>query len=194
MPVFDRVTHSPRRETRLASVAFAVLAFGSAVMAASVPTVGEVAPNFTLQTLDDQSVDLATLVQNNAVVLVVLRGWPGYQCPLCTRQVHDFIAHADSFVKAQAKVVMIYPGPSAHLKQHAGEFLQNKSWPGEFTFALDPDFAFAKTYGLRWDAPKETVYPATFIIERGGRIRLAHVSESHGNRLSAARAIAALKL
>jgi len=25
------------------------------------------------------------------VVLVVLRGWPGYQCPLCTGQVHDSI-------------------------------------------------------------------------------------------------------
>ena len=150
------------------------------------------APAFALKTLDERSVELKALVQENPVVLVVLRGWPGYQCPVCTRQVQEFVASAGEFTRRNATVVMVYPGPADQLKAHAQEFLQNKQWPGEFVFLIDPDFAFTHAYGLRWDAKKETAYPSTFVIERGGRIRFAHVSQSHGDRVSAARAIAEL--
>lgn len=160
---------------------------------AAVPKVGELAPEFRLQTPDERTVELGQLTKERAVVLVVLRGWPGYQCPLCTRQVRDFVARAPEFAEKGAKVVMVYPGPAAQLTAHAREFLADKQWPGDFGFVLDPDYRFTHAYGLRWDAPKETAYPATFVIERGGRIRFAHVSRSHGDRLSAARAIAELK-
>ena len=157
------------------------------------PQVGDTAPNFSLRTLDDRVVELTSLVERNPVLLVVLRGWPGYQCPLCTRQVQEFVAQAAQFAERNAKVVMIYPGPADGLKAHGEEFLRQKEWPAEFTFLLDPDYVFTHAYGLRWDAPKETAYPATFAIARGGTIRFAHVSRSHGNRLSAARALAELK-
>ncbi len=49
--------------------------------AATTPKVGDAAPNFTLQTLDNKSVELQQFTATQAVVLVVLRGWPGYQCP-----------------------------------------------------------------------------------------------------------------
>ena len=60
---------------------------------ANPPSVGSVAPDFTLNTLDDQSVRLDDLTAKGKVVLVVLRGWPGYQCPFCSRQAHDFVNH-----------------------------------------------------------------------------------------------------
>jgi peroxiredoxin len=126
------------------------------------------------------------------VVLIVLRGWPGYQCPLCTRQVQEFAAKAAEFKQRGARVVMIYPGPAEQLQEHAQEFLKDKQWPADFIFLVDPDYVFTNTYGLRWDAKKETAYPSTFILERGGKVRFAHVSKSHGNRLSAAKAIAEL--
>ncbi|MGH7956231.1 MAG: hypothetical protein ACREH8_04380, partial [Opitutaceae bacterium] len=47
-------------------------------------------------------------------------------------------------------------------------------------------------YGLRWEAPKETAYPSTFIIDRANRVRFAHVSKTHGNRVSAAAALETL--
>lgn len=170
--------------------AFLALVHGMA--AANVPKAGEMAPDFALKTLDGRSVELKALVQENPVILVVLRGWPGYQCPICTRQVQEFVASAGEFTRRNARVVMVYPGPAEQLKAHAQEFVQDKQWPGEFVFLIDPDFAFTNAYGLRWDAKKETAYPSTFVIERGGRIRFAHVSQSHGNRVSAARAIAEL--
>jgi thioredoxin-dependent peroxiredoxin len=172
----------------------AILIFVCALAtAAPGPKVGAIAPNFTLETLDSRSVELEQLVQKGPVVLVVLRGWPGYQCPLCTRQVQEFIARAAEFKDRAAQVVMIYPGPAAELKAHAAEFLRNKDWPSHFTFLLDPDYAFTLAYGLRWEANKETAYPSTFVIQRGGKIAFAHVSQTHGNRVSAARVIAALE-
>jgi peroxiredoxin len=147
------------------------------------PRVGSMAPDFTLKTLDDQSVRLSERTAKSDVVLVVLRGWPGYQCPLCTRQAHDFVNNAEKLKTAGVQVVMVYPGPADNLKAHATEFLQDKSWPNDFLFVLDPDYSFTKSYGLRWDAPRETAYPSTFIIGKDGKVLFAHVSKQHGDRV-----------
>ena len=160
---------------------------------AATPAVGDAAPDFTLRTLDDKPVALKALTDTGPVVLVVLRGWPEYQCPVCTRLVQDYIASAAKFAERGARVLMVYPGPADQLKAHAQEFLQNKTWPADFFFVIDPDYMFTLAYGLRWEAKKETAYPSTFILERGGKVRFAHVSKSHGNRLSAARALEELK-
>lgn len=161
--------------------------------AAEPPQVGDAAPNFTLNTLEGKSIELKQLATNRPVLLVVLRGWPGYQCPICTRQVHDFVAHADEFAARNVQVLMVYPGPAENLKAHAQDFLQDKQWPKEFLFVIDPDYTFTKAYGLRWDAPNETAYPSTFIIDKEGKVRFAHVSKSHGDRVGATTALEALR-
>ena len=148
------------------------------------PRVGDTAPDFTLRTLDDRIVGLKELTAKQRIVLVMLRGWPGYQCPLCTRQVNEFAARAQDFDRRGAKVVMIYPGPAEQLKARAQEFLRSKQWPAHFVFLLDPDYTFTNAYGLRWDAPKETAYPSTFVIDRDGRVRFAKISRTHGGRAS----------
>jgi len=178
-----------------AAAVFGLLfAFGSSVADAAIPpAVGDVAPNFTLKTLENQSVELKQLAEEHSVVLVVLRGWPGYQCPLCTKQVHDFVPHAEEFAARGAQVVMVYPGPAAQLKAHAQEFISDKSWPQSFLFVIDPDYTFTNAYGLRWKAAKETAYPSTFVIERSGRISFAQISKSHGGRVAADQVLAQLK-
>lgn len=170
-----------------------MLLAGLATSGVAAPAVGTSAPDFTLRTLTGEGVTLSALTAKAPVVLVVLRGWPGYQCPVCTRQVQDYIAQAAGFAAAGARVLMVYPGPAEKLQAHAAEFLQNKQWPAEFLFVTDPDYAFTRQYGLRWDAPKETAYPSTFVLERGGRIAFAQVSTTHGGRVGAAQALAALK-
>ena len=102
--------------------------------AAEIPKVGDKAPDFTLQSLDDKTVRLSELTAKGNVVLVVLRGWPGYQCPICDRQVQDFIRLKSDFAEAKARIVFIYPGPADGLKAHGQEFKdwKNKQWPGEF--------------------------------------------------------------
>ena len=171
---------------------FAVLLLLAANVRAVEPMkVADTAPDFTLNTLDGKPVTLSAEMAKQPVVLVVLRGWPGYQCPLCTRQVHDFVSQADALA-GKARVVMVYPGPAENLQAHAAEFLKNADWPKNFMFVTDPDYAFTKSYGLRWNAPSETAYPSTFIIDGKGKIQFAKTSKSHGGRASAADVVKAL--
>ncbi len=162
--------------------------------AAEPPKVGDTAPGFTLKTLDDETVRLADVLEKGPVVLVVLRGWPGYQCPICDRQVHEFIASAPEFAKKGARVVMVYPGPAEDLKAHAREFHEwkGKEWPTDFAYLLDPDYTFVNAYHLRWDAPRETAYPSTFILDRNGVVRFAKISHTHAGRASAPEVLTAL--
>lgn len=169
-------------------------AMASALVAAP-PKVGEIAPDFTLKTLDDTSLRLSELTSKSNVVLIVLRGWPGYQCPICERQVQEFIQAAPKFTEAGAQVLFVYPGPAADLKAHAEEFktMKGKQWPGEFLYALDPDYSMVNTYDLRWDAPNETAYPSTIVIDKTRTVRFVKISHSHGDRTKAADVISEVK-
>jgi thioredoxin-dependent peroxiredoxin len=149
---------------------------------AGVPKVGDTAADFTLKTPGGESVRLATLREKGPVVLVVLRGWPGYQCPICTRQVGELIGKASEIGESKAQVVLVYPGPAKGLEEHAEEFAPGRALPKSFHFVVDPDYEFTKAYDLRWEAPKETAYPSTFVVDTGGRISFAKISRSHGDR------------
>lgn len=166
-----------------------------ALSAAEPLKMGDKAPDFTLKTLDDQTVKMSELTAKGNVVLVVLRGWPGYQCPICDRQVHDFIASESGFKDAKAQLVFVYPGPASDLKAHAEEFKnwKGKEWPKEFLYVLDPDYTLVNAYNLRWDAPKETAYPATFVLDKTGSVRFVKISHSHGDRTKAAEILGEVK-
>lgn len=158
-----------------------------------IPAVGDKAPDFTLQALDGQPIALSKLTADSPVVLVVLRGYPGYQCPICSAQVGNLISRSQDFADANAKVVFVYPGPGEKLSDRATEFLKAKSLPDHFVMVTDPDYKFTNAYGMRWDAPRETAYPSTFVVDQQGTVRFAKVSKTHGDRASAADIIQALK-
>ena len=149
------------------------------------PAVGDTAPEFALAGLDGKPVKLSELREDGPVSLVVLRGFPGYQCPLCTKQVGDLMASADEFAKLKTTVVLIYPGSAKGLNTQAKEFLGSREFPANFRFLLDPDYKLTNAYGLRWDAPRETAYPSSFAIDRDGKVTFAQISKSHGGRVSA---------
>ena len=182
----------------MVNVIFALLALCAApfLNAAESPKVGDKAPDFTLKTLDDRMVRLSeSTLQPDAVVLVVLRGWPGYQCPFCDRQIQDFIASSAAFAEARVQLIFVYPGPAADLKAHAEEFktMKGRQWPKEFLYVLDPDYSMVNAYGLRWDAPNETAYPSTFILDRKSVVRFSKISHGHGDRAKAADVLAEAK-
>lgn len=158
------------------------------------PALGQQAPDFTLLTVENKPYSLKDLADNGPVVLVVLRGYPGYQCPICSRQVGDFIARADALADHNATVVLVYPGPAEGLTGHAEQFIAGKGLPDNFVFLTDPDYTFTNRYGLRWDAPKETAYPSTFIISKRDHIvRHAHISRTHGDRTKASEILGVLQ-
>ena len=155
-----------------------------AVLAAA-PKVGEKVPGFALTALDGSRVTLQEELDHGPVVLVLLRGWPGYQCPFCTRQFADFLAHAKEIEGVGARVVWVYPGPADQVEQRAREFTAARAMPGNFRVTTDPDYHFTLAYGLRWDAPNETAYPATFVIDRAATVRFAQISTGHDGRAQA---------
>ena len=179
--------------TRTMALALLMSVLPITLQAATQPGVGEKAPDFALKTLEDQTVKLSDLTAKGKIVLIVLRGWPGYQCPLCTRQVQDYIASASGFAAAKARVVMVYPGPANELKAHATEFLKSKQWPQEFVYLTDPDYSMVNAYGLRWDTAGETAFPSTFVVDSNGIVRFAKISRSHGDRTKASDIIEQLK-
>jgi thioredoxin-dependent peroxiredoxin len=176
------------RYMRLWGVAlvFAGALIPAASVSAQTPAVGAKAPDFTLSTPTGKSVTLSTEQGGHSVVLVILRGFPGYQCPYCVKQVHDFADHAADFKAKDTRVLLVYPGPPADLDQHAKEFLEKQAGlPSNIVLVTDPDYKVTNLYGLRWDAPHETAYPSTFILDRNGIVVFEKISHTHGDRLSA---------
>ena len=157
--------------------------------APATPSVGDKAADHVLKDVDGKDVRLSDQLKSGPVVVVVLRGWPGYQCPFCTAQFADLLGHADEFKAARASVLLVYPGPARGLREHAAEFRKSRELPANFRLLVDPDYAFSTAHGLRWDAPGETVYPATFVLDREGVVRFARVSHEHGGRVAATEVI-----
>ena len=169
-----------------------VLAAALPLVAAAPPLVGEKAPDFALSTPEGQTVRLSQLVSKGPVVLVLLRGYPGYQCPYCNRQVQDFIQKSQGFADAGAHVVLVYPGPPQDLGARAKEFLVDKKLPANFDLLLDPGYTFTNLYGLRWNTAQETAYPSTFIVDPQGAVFFSKIVKEHGGRTTAAEILDAL--
>lgn len=146
------------------------------------PELGQKAPDFTLETLRNKKINLKKLIEDKHVVLVILRGWPEYQCPICTRQVGKLINKADEFEKRDAIVLLVYPGKNDYLHKHANEFIKDNVFPNNFVFVLDPDYGMVNLYGLRWDEEKETAFPSTFVINKKGIVVFSKISKIHGGR------------
>lgn len=153
------------------------------LLAGGPPSLGQKAPQFELKQLESkEKLSLSRVLKKQPVVLVVLRGYPGYQCPICTRQVGALLQEKEKLMTAGAKVILVYPGLSEGLEQRATEFFQKHALPENFVVVTDPDYMFTNAYGLRWNAPRETAYPSTFVIDQSGKIVAAKVSMTHGGR------------
>lgn len=109
---------------------------------ATTPSIGGRAPDFALTSLNGGTVRLSDQLRREPVVLVLLRGWPSYQCPFCTRQFADYLGHADDLHRAGTRVVFVYPGPADGLEEHAKAFLEARDIPPHFVFLIDPDNRF----------------------------------------------------
>jgi peroxiredoxin len=156
------------------------------------PSVGQKAPDFTLASLDGTKVRLSEQLIGGPVVLVVLRGFPTYQCPFCTRQFAEYMGKRDEFQASGARVLFVYPGTARGLAAHATALVADRPLPPSYRILTDPDYALTLAYNLRWDAPKETAYPSTFVIDKQGVVAFAHTSREHGDRVPAADVLKAL--
>lgn len=153
---------------------------GRRLVAATPPAVGRIAPDCELSTTQGKMVRLSEMAGKGAIVLIVLRGYLDHKCPFCNLQLYDFAHNAQAFVQIAARVVMVYPGSRRDLSAHAEKFMSDRNLPSNFDMLLDPDYKFTSLYGLRWNAPNETAYPSTFLIDRSGVIFFSKIVKGHG--------------
>lgn len=181
------------------TLAIAMVCFGLAALrpvssrAQTLPKVGDQASGFTTQSLSGEEFSFDPKSTKEATVLVFIRGYPGYQCPICTRQVGQLASKSAEFAKAGARVLFVYPGPAAGLLGKAKAFKGSKGLPENFQMVLDGDYKIVNAYNLRWDAKNETAYPSTFVVDQTGTIRYAKISKTHGDRADSAEVLAAVK-
>jgi peroxiredoxin len=163
-------------------------------MAGMTPKIGEMAPAFTLTSLTGGTVSLADALKDGPVVLLMMRGWPGYQCPFCSRQFGEYLRNEEALASTAGRVIFVYPGPADGLMEHAKAFTADRALPANFSFLVDPDYTFTNAYGLRWDAQGETAYPSTFVLDRSGKVTFAYTSREHGDRVPVADVLKALSM
>ncbi|NNC66967.1 MAG: redoxin family protein [Gammaproteobacteria bacterium] len=154
------------------------------------PKEGSKMEDFSGTTMNGGSFQLSKLVEKGSVVIVMLRGFPGYQCPVCSTQVAGYIAKAQQFEEQRnTPVIFIYPGKVNNLEKRAKEFTApleaEVDLPSNFIFVLDQDYKITNHLGLRWNEPEETAYPAAFVIDHDGYVQYAKVSDNHRGRATA---------
>ncbi len=179
----------------LCGLAFSLSSLACAEQAETVGSLrmGEKAKDFEFKPLSGEKVKLSELTKDGPVVLVVLRGFPGYQCPACGQQVGELRKLAKEFAEEDAKVLLVYPGSAEQLEKRAEEFLKGDALPKPLMLVTDPEYKITNFYGLRWDAPSETAYPATYVLSKDGVVKFRKVSKSHGDRAKASDVLAAIR-
>ena len=165
----------------------------TAAVTKSLP-VGEKAINFDLAVVgEDNFLELRDEYDKGPVVVVVLRGYPGYQCPLCNQQVGALINRVKALKQYAKRIILVYPGEASALEQHSERFMGSRRIPEPIVLVRDPGMKMVSEWGLRWNAPRETAYPATYIIKGNGRVAWRKISKSHAGRTSVEEILKELK-
>lgn len=158
------------------------------------PAEGQQVKDFELPiTGADETLSLSDQYKNGNVLVVFLRGFPGYQCSICSRQVSAILNRAKTLSQNTSKVILVYPGPEKNLAQRSEEFLGARRVPDSIVMVRDPDMKVTEAWNLRWDARRETAYPSTFVINQNGCVVWKKVSTSHAGRSTVDEIIKALR-
>jgi len=160
---------------------------------AATPSVGQRAPDFTLSTPSGEQLTLSTLNAQGSVVLIVLRGYPGYQCPFSQLQFQSYQNSAAQFAALGAEVIFVYPGSdNKNLADDAKQMMGTATLPANVHVVLDPNYQFTSQYGLRWDAANQTAYPSTFLLAKDRFVLFAHTGHTSSDQTAPADALAVL--
>ena len=130
---------------------------------ASPLSVGDVAPDFTLQGTTG-ALSLSDRLGRGAVLLVF---YPGDDTPVCTRQLCDYRDHLGEFAELGVEVLAINP---QSLESHEA-FAKKHGLP--FPLLSDPERRVCKAYGAV--GLLGMTKRALVLIDRSGRVRWQHV-------------------
>lgn len=137
-------------------------------------------------------VDLAQYRGKKNLVLVITRGYgaSGYSggiCVYCASQTSRLIDHYDEFSKRSAEVLVVFPVENPDVQttfdaigRRTFQDLKRPPEPTPFPLLLDVDLMAVDKLGIRKDLAK----PATYILDKEGRVSFAYVGETLSDRPS----------
>lgn len=144
--------------------------------------------------LDGQQGSLSQFVGKQPVVVVVTRGNVQPLCVYCSTQTSRIIAQYEEFRRRGAEVVVLFPVQAGSEKRLADFIVSTKKKldaPPEkipFPMWLDVDLKAVDRLKIRQDLSR----PATYILDREGRLRFAHVGKNLTDRPSVKAVLAKL--
>lgn len=122
---------------------------------AQAPFVGNLAPDFTLDTIDGETVSLASFTEGEGKP-VVLNFWATW-CPPCRKEMPDLDAIGREFASRGLVILAISDEPEQTVRTFLAEH------PVQYPILLDPGRAVS-------DALRIDSIPKTFIYDRSGRL------------------------
>ncbi len=200
----DFVSALPEDQQAIVATAFRELLSSS--VAAAAKTSGDAAPDFVLPNVRGGSLSLGEALADGPVVLSFYRGsW----CPFCNLELNALQQRLPDMRACDARLIAVSPEkPDASLS-HAEKL------DLEFDVLSDPGNRVANEYGLvmsvheslrplylEWgidlpaangDDRHELPVPATYVIDRDGLIRAAHVDKDYTKRMEPEDILAALR-
>ena len=162
-------------------------------------SIGERAPDFSLQNAFGKKTSLSSALTNGPVILVFYRGaW----CPFCNVHLRVLQENMAEFQKYNAQLLTITP----QQPDKSAEQLKNGDY--DFEVLSDLDYQVMKDYNLYFEVPNEIVeiyqrvgidldeyngqdraglpVPGTFIIDQQGIIRAVHAETDYSKRMEPA--------
>lgn len=156
-------------------------------------SIGEEAPDFTLENTHGKKVTLSAALGKVPTVLVFYRG---YWCPFCARQLSEL----RSLLKVNEQVSLLAVSVDDHEKTKAlmEKIASDGYGPVNYPMLSDPDHKVIDAYGLHDPAYDGTKFdgiphPAVYVIDRNGRVAWAKVELDYKVRPSNADIRAALE-
>jgi peroxiredoxin len=138
--------------------------------------IGHALPEFAAIDEDGNTVSSQQLLGSPTALFFVRGNW----CPFCTRQAEELVGYYRQMTDLGAKIVFVTPKP-VETTRRVAEFFKL-----EFDYWFDENLQASKQLGLllpggvpdsyRAEYDKDTMWPATFIIDGEGIIRFAKLS------------------
>lgn len=160
--------NDPVSETAVTSEA------GYTDVASATLEVGQPAPDFSLQSLNDDWVKLSQL-KGSKILMIFYRG---HWCPFCVGHLQDIQTLLPELEKRGYQVLAISPDDASGMQKMA------ERMDRPYQFLSDVDLAVTDLYGIRRD--EELPHPAVILLDEKSIVQWFYIGEDYKVRPSAA--------
>lgn len=145
---------------------------------AEVPRIHSPAPDFTLPDISGKKVNLSNFKDKKNVILTFYRGWVGYWCSNCKRQLVQLMKDYDKLTKYDAELVLISPSDEKKTKEFLNILEKESSSKVSFPVLIDSGHKVVELYKVTGNK----AIPSVFIIDKKGTLRFKYIGQDVSDR------------